>query len=396
MSDHSALQDPADAGTGSPISLRPIAIFDTTLRDGEQAPGNAMSIGQKTHLASVIADLGVDTIEAGFPAASEVDYEAIIKIAPSLTSTKISVLARARESDIEIASRSISRARDAEILLLATASDIHLSAKRGISRAQALEELTAAIAFAQKLGCADLSVGAEDATRSDRTFLRELCLAAASAGAKTFVIADTVGCMLPHQMADLVREATEWASGRIRLSVHTHDDLGLAVANAVAAVHAGATEVQATLCGIGERAGNASLEEIVACLTTHEVYYQTRLSIDQSKLFSACNEVAKAVGLVVPPNKAIVGSNAFSTAAGIHQAALLKDLRTYEFLNPERFGARRSLVISRHSGRHAVRAKIETTSSDDIEHDVQLLHDQISTSPNTAIARREILHPINR
>lgn len=351
----------------APPATEPLQIFDTTLRDGEQAPGNAMTIAQKVTLARTIADLGVDTLEAGFPAASAIDFDAVKLICNDLRETKISVLARARADDIELASRALENAKHGQILLLATASDIHLKSKRGLSREAALEELENAVKLSLRLGSGDVSVGVEDATRADRSFLRTLCDTATSLGARTIVIADTVGCMVPTMMTDLISEVRAWLPSNVLLSVHTHDDLGLAVANTMAAVHAGAGEVHATLCGIGERAGNASLEEIIACLYAHPSYYRRSVRLRSEGLHHACNQLVKMLRLPLPGNKAIIGENAFSSAAGIHQAAMLKNLKTYEFLDPEHFGASRTFYLSRHSGHHAIDSLVDGDAQDDLK-----------------------------
>ena len=334
-----------------------LSIFDTTLRDGEQAPGNAMTVEAKVRLGIALMSLGVNTIETGFPAAARSDFEATRRLAAQAKSTKLCAFARACRSDIQLAFEALKNAPHSQIEILTTVSDIHLQLKRGISRSEALAEAREAVRFARDLGVHEVSVAPEDATRADRRFLREMIETVVELGTTTMVIPDTVGACLPEEFADLIAEIRKWIGPSIRISAHTHNDLGLATANSLAAVLAGADECQVTLCGIGERAGNAALEEVVAAIHSKQDVFKRKTSIDARQIPAACGLLTTTIALPISRSKAIIGANAFSTAAGIHQSGMLKDPRTYEYLNPEMFGAKRTIVFARHSGRQALRAK---------------------------------------
>jgi 2-isopropylmalate synthase len=344
----------------NPDGKRSLSIFDTSLRDGEQAPGNAMSVQQKVRIAQELEALGVNTIEAGFPAASESDFAAVHAIAAKVTRSKICAFARAAASDIDQAARAVANAHDPQIEILGTSSDIHLQYKRQITRQQALDETTSAIQHARKAGFRDICFAPEDATRADPDFLRAICQVSAQAGATMIVIPDTVGCLLPTQVSRLIETVRASVPADVKLAMHAHDDIGLATANTLAAIEAGIDEVQVTLCGIGERAGNCALEEVVAALTAHPDYFGRSTTINVDRVYAACRALIEELSLPLARGKAIIGDNAFATAAGLHQAAVIRNPLTYEFLEPAMFGAERRIVISRHSGRHALTAKLES------------------------------------
>jgi 2-isopropylmalate synthase len=343
----------------NPKGKRPLSIFDTSLRDGEQAPGNAMSVQQKLRIAQELEALGVNTIEAGFPAASESDFAAVHAIAAKVTRSKICAFARAAMLDIDQAARAVANAHDPQIEILGTSSDIHLQYKRQITRQQALDETTSAIQHARKAGFRDICFAPEDATRADPDFLRAICQVSAEAGATMIVIPDTVGCLLPTRVSRLIEAVRGSVPANVKLAMHAHDDIGLATANTLAAIEAGIDEVQVTLCGIGERAGNCALEEVVAALTAHPDYFGRSTTINVEQVYAACRALVEELSLPLARGKAVIGDNAFSTAAGLHQAAVIRNPLTYEFLEPAMFGAERRIVISRHSGRHALTAKLE-------------------------------------
>lgn len=337
---------------------RRVSILDTTLRDGEQAPGNAMLPDQKLDLAKRLEALGVDCVEAGFPASSPRDFEATRLIAQSLTKARFATFSRTVRRDIEIAVEAGGVANH-ELQMVATGSDIHLEHKRGITRAQAIHEVTDSVAFARSLGLQHISVGIEDASRGADELLRALTESAVEAGADCVIIADTTGCCTPAEFGDLVAKVRAWAPPPIRLSTHCHNDFGLSVANALTGVEAGADEVQVTLGGIGERGGNTPLEELAAILAYKSDQLGLYADLDLEHMYEAYNLLRHTIGLEEPRTKPIFGKYAFSTAAGLHQQGILNNPATYEYVEPERFGRERSLLIGRHSGRTVLRYMLD-------------------------------------
>jgi 2-isopropylmalate synthase len=339
-------------------SMRVVSIFDTTLRDGEQAPRNGMTAENKVDMALRLEALGVDVVEVGFPAASPTDYKAAKLAAQSLQRATIATLSRTTRADVEVAVDAIGVERH-QVQLLATASDLHLEHKRGISRSDAVREVSDATRFAASLGVTDISVGLEDASRGDPDLLRALVDAGLEAGATTVAVGDTSGCLVPQEYGELIAMIRSWLPAGTTLSTHCHDDMGLALANALAGVAAGADQVQTTLAGVGERSGNTPLEELAAVLA----YKSSRLGavtrIRTGALYEAYLALKNFMRLEEVRNKAIVGSNAFATAAGIHQLGVLQRPETYEYLEPGDFGRERSILISRHSGRAVLRYLVE-------------------------------------
>ncbi|MFI9307853.1 LeuA family protein [Streptomyces triculaminicus] len=334
--------------------MRRISFFDTTLRDGEQAPANAMGPEDKLDLALRIEALGVDYIETGFPASSPSDFEATRLISQHLTKARFTTFCRAVPQDIETAIEAGGTANH-QIQVAATASDMHLRHKRRITRQQGIDEVAEAVALARSLGVEHVSVGLEDSSRGEDDLLQPMTEKAIEAGATCFVVADTSGAMTPDQYAGLIRKFRSWAPSPVRIATHCHDDFGLSTANALAGLEAGADEVQATLGGIGERAGNTALEEIAALLAYKEDHNGLRTDIDLAAMYEAYNVLRRVIKLEEPRNKAIFGAYAFGTAAGIHQQGMLRNPATYEYVEPDRFGRRRSILIGRHSGRSVLR-----------------------------------------
>lgn len=333
---------------------RRISVFDTTLRDGEQAPANAMSPQDKLKLALRIEALGVDSIETGFPASSPSEFEATRLISKNLTTAKFVTFCRAVRADIEKAVEAGGVDRH-EVQVMATGSDLHLVHKRQITRKEAVDEVVDAVSFARSLGVASVSVPIEDASRGEHDLLRAITVSAIEAGADCFVIGDTSGCMTPEEYGDLIARFREWAPSPVRISTHCHDDFGLALANAVAGLKAGADEVQATLGGIGERAGNTALEELAALLSYKGEQLGLRTDIKTEGMYKAYETLREVIRLEEPRNKAIFGTYAFGTAAGVHQQGVLRNPATYEYVEPARFGRERSILIGRHSGRSVLR-----------------------------------------
>jgi len=339
-----------------------VRIFDTTLRDGEQSPGCSMNLQEKLALARQLEKLGVDVIEAGFPIASDGDFEAVQAIAQEIQGSIICGLARTGEMDVARAVDAVTPAKHSRVHTFIATSDIHLEHKLRMSREQVLAEVDRAVRQARS-SVADVEFSAEDATRSDRDFLVDVFSAAVEAGATTLNVPDTVGYTTPDEYGSLIgylRERVTGADGVI-FSVHCHNDLGLAVANSLSAVRAGARQVECTVNGIGERAGNTSLEEVVMAIKTRaDEFAGIELGINSQEIYPSSRLLSSVTGVQVQPNKAIVGDNAFAHEAGIHQDGVLKAAITYEIMTPESIGrASNELVLGKHSGRHAFRDRLE-------------------------------------
>jgi 2-isopropylmalate synthase len=337
-----------------------ITIFDTTLRDGEQAPGCSMTVAEKLAMAGMLVDLGVDVLEAGFPIASDGDFEAVQAIAGVVRSTRVAALARACTLDVERAARALEPAVRPRIHTFIATSDIHLVCKLKKSRAQALDEAVAAVELARRY-VEDVEFSAEDATRTDVEYLEQVARATVRAGAGTFNVPDTVGYSTPDEFGALVARIVGAVGDAAEVSVHCHNDLGLAVANSLAAIQAGARQVECTVNGIGERAGNCSLEEIVMVVKVRQDRLPYTTQIRTEKIFPASQMLSGLIAFGPQPNKAVVGRNAFAHEAGIHQDGVLKERTTYEIINPKDVGVPESrLVLGKHSGRHALGQRCNT------------------------------------
>ena len=336
-----------------------VRIFDTTLRDGEQSPGFSMNTEEKLRLARQLERLGVDVIEAGFPIASRGDREAVRSVAQEIQNCQVAALARAKKEDVDAALEALAPARRPRLHIFLATSDLHLSHKLRITRAQALEAISTMVRYGRQ-SCPDVEFSAEDASRSDIDFLCDAFEAAAEAGATTLNIPDTVGYAVPEEYAEIFHRVRERVGNEVTLSAHCHNDLGLAVANSLAAVRAGARQVECTINGIGERAGNASLEEIVVALAVRQASFGVRTDIHLEQLYPTSRLLCTITGVQVPPNKAVVGANAFAHEAGIHQDGIIKNPLTYEIISPEAVGVpSRQLVLGKHSGRNALRVVLK-------------------------------------
>ena len=343
----------------SPSDSDRVYVFDTTLRDGEQSPGCSMTVSEKVELASALVDLGVDVLEAGFPIASEGDLEAVSTIARTFPWARGCALGRACRPDIALAARALAPAQNPRIHTFIATSPIHLRHKLRKTEAQVLEEAVEAVRLARRY-VDDVEFSAEDGARTDPAFLERIATAVVDAGASTVNIPDTVGYAIPAEYGALIGRIVGALAGRAIVSVHCHDDLGLAVANSVAAIQAGARQVECTINGIGERAGNCSLEEIVMILRTRRDVLPQHTAVRAELLYPTSQRLSAIVGFGVQPNKAIVGANAFAHEAGIHQDGYLKDKSTYEIIDPHAVGVPESrLVLGKHSGRHALRKRCE-------------------------------------
>lgn len=338
-----------------------ITIFDTTLRDGEQSPGASMNVEEKLKMARQLQSLGVDVIEAGFPISSDEDFEAVRAIARQIRGPIIAGLARATRIDIERAWEALADAARPRIHTFIATSDIHLEYKLKKTREQVLEEARQAVRLAKSF-TEDVEFSAEDATRTDLDYLCQVVQAVIEEGATTVNIPDTVGYTIPTEFTHIITTLRQRVPNidRCTLSVHCHNDLGLAVANSIAAIQAGARQVECTINGIGERAGNASLEEIVMALRVRHDLLPFTTGIHTEQIYKTSQLLSNITGIMVQPNKAIVGKNAFAHEAGIHQHGVLSNKLTYEIMTPESVGVRQStLVLGKHSGRHALKQRFE-------------------------------------
>ncbi len=338
-----------------------VIIFDTTLRDGEQSPGCSLNQREKLEIAHALAALNVDVIEAGFPIASPDDFAAVHAIAESVEGPIIAALCRIVEKDIERAGQAIASARKRRLHTFSSGSDIHLEKIMKMTRAQNIERSVKAVTFARTF-TDDVEYSAQDTTRSDREYLVDLYTAVAEAGATTLNIPDTVGYAIPDEYGAMIG----YIAGRVKarvpgviISVHCHNDLGMAVANALAAVKAGARQVECTINGLGERAGNTALEEVVMAIRTRQDSFKVSTRVNTKEIHRVSRMVSRLTGMLVQRNKAIVGANAFAHESGVHQDGILKERTTYEIMRPEDIGIEGSdLVLGKHSGRHAFRDKL--------------------------------------
>jgi 2-isopropylmalate synthase len=337
-----------------------VRIFDTTLRDGEQSPGFSMNTSEKIRLAHQLAALNVDVIEAGFPIASRGDLEAVKKVAQEIRTVPIAALARAKKQDVDAAIEALEPAASSRLHVFLATSDLHLRVKLNMTREQALEAITSMVGHGrQHVG--EVEFSAEDAGRTDIEFLCQVCRAAVDAGATVLNLPDTVGYAVPEEYGAMFTKVREYLGDPdgITLSAHCHDDLGMAVANSLAAVRAGVRQIECTINGIGERAGNASLEEVVVALAVRKESFGVTTGIHLEELFPTSRMLTEITGAQVAPNKAIVGANAFAHEAGIHQDGIIKNPLTYEIISPQTVGVpARSLVLGKHSGRNALRQSL--------------------------------------
>ena len=362
-----------------------LVVFDTTLRDGEQAPGFSLRIDEKVRMARQLETLGVDIIEAGFPIASADDAEAVRQIAGVVERPIVAALARCSPADIDRAGWAIAPARRGRIHTFIATSDLHLDRKLRMTRESALDAAVAATRRARHF-TDDVQFSAEDATRSDREYLCRVIESVIAAGATTINLPDTVGYSTPDEVAEFFSSIIGRVSnaGRAVFSTHCHDDLGLAVANSLAALGAGARQVECTINGIGERAGNASLEEVIMATRVRADRMPFTTSIETRELFASSQLLTALTGEAVQSNKAIVGRNAFAHEAGIHQDGMLKDRRTYEIMRPEDVGVpHTTLVLGKHSGRHAVQKRCEQLGHKISRQDLDQVYQRLTTLADT-------------
>lgn len=340
--------------------MRKIEIFDSTLRDGEQAPGFSMTLREKLSMARMLAELNVDVIEAGFAACSQGDFACVKAVADEIRDVQVASLCRCVENDIDVAWNALSGAEKPLIHVFIAVSDIHLEYKLKITREECLRRIATCVSYA-KMKCKDVEFSCEDATRADREFLLTALQTALDNGATVVNMADTVGYIQPNEMTELVSyiKSNLHCDRPFKLSVHCHNDLGLATANTLAAISAGADRVDCTVNGIGERAGNASLEEVVMALRTRNANYDADTGINSKLLVPASKRLVMLTGAKVQSNKAIVGANAFAHESGIHQHGVIENRNTYEIIKPEDVGVSENrIIMGKHSGRHALEEKL--------------------------------------
>lgn len=339
--------------------MRIIKIFDTTLRDGEQSPGASMNVEEKIMAAKQLVRLGVDVIEAGFPIASQGDFDAVKRIAEEVQGVTIAALARAKEQDIKRAFEAIANAPKKRIHTFHSTSDIHLKYQFRVSREEALKRSVEMVSLAKSF-TEDVEFSPMDATRTELPYLLDVVEAVINAGATTVNIPDTVGYTLPEEFGKMIKAIKDRIKDTAVISVHCHNDLGLAVANSLSAILNGAGQVECTINGIGERAGNCSMEEVVMSLKTRKDYYKADTKINTKEIIKTSKLITRITGISVQPNKAIVGANAFAHESGIHQDGLLKEKMTYEIIKPSDIGlSKTELVLGKHSGRHAFKSRLK-------------------------------------
>jgi 2-isopropylmalate synthase len=375
-----------------------IVIFDTTLRDGEQSPGCSMTVPEKLRMARKLVELGVDVMEAGFPIASEGDFEAVQAVGREHGSdVMVAALARATDKDVMRAADALKTAKRRRIHTFIATSDIHLEYKLKKSRQQVLDEAVKAVRLAAQ-HADEVEFSAEDATRTGLDYLEQVSRAVVEAGATTVNLPDTTGFTVPQEYADMIHHIVKAIGDRAIVSVHCHDDLGLAVANSIAAIQAGARQVECTINGIGERAGNASLEEVVMILKTRHdrLPYATRIRSEQ--LYSTSQLLSSIITFAPQPNKAIVGENAFAHEAGIHQDGYLKNRATYEIIDPQSVGVPEGrLILGKHSGRHALKQRCADLQFELSKEELDDVYEQFTAAADRkkGIRNEEILQMIH-
>src|ERR1700719_890169 len=375
--------------------MHSVRIFDTTLRDGEQSPGFSMNTAEKIRMARQLAALGVDVIEAGFPIASRGDLEAVQAVAKEVRDVPIAALARARKDDILAAVEALKPAKSPRMHVFLATSDLHLQAKLHLTREQALEAIGSMIKLARNY-VEEVEFSAEDAGRTEIEYLCKACQVAVENGATVLNLPDTVGYAVPEEYGAMFLKVREHLGDpeHITLSAHCHDDLGLAVANSLAAVRAGVRQIECTVNGIGERAGNAALEEIAVALAVRKDSFGVTTNIKLDQLFPASRLLTEVTGAVVAPNKAVVGANAFAHEAGIHQDGIIKNPLTYEIISPETVGVpSRSLVMGKHSGRNALRSNLRDLGFDPTDAELAEIYRRVTAlaDESKSVRPRDIL-----
>jgi len=351
--------------------MKKIKIFDTTLRDGEQSPGCSMTVAQKVKIAKKLDEMGVDIIEAGFAASNKRDYEAIIQIAKEVKNATVVSLARCNKNDIDKAYEAIKYAKHPKIHTFIATSDIHLINKLKMSKEEVIKQVKECVSYAKEK-CNEIEFSLEDATRSDKDFACQVIDMAIASGATTINIPDTVGYITPYEFKELIDYLKKHSRlADVEISVHCHNDLGLATANSLAAIKCGVTQIECTVNGIGERAGNTAMEEVIAAIKTRKDYFSAYTNIKTKEIKSVSKLVEEITGSIVQNNKAVVGKNAFKHEAGIHQAGVINNSLTYEVMDPKDYGIYEdNIVIGIHSGKNAIIDKIKKLGKNVTSYDV--------------------------
>jgi len=379
--------------------MNKIKIFDTTLRDGEQSPGCSMNIEEKISVAKQLEKLGVDVIEAGFAAASKGDFEAVKKVAESVENVTVTSLARALKKDINLAWEAVKGAKNPRIHTFIATSDIHMKYKLKKSPEEVYRQAVEMVKYAKTL-CRDVEFSCEDATRTREDFLYEIIEGVIEAGATVINVPDTVGYTTPEEFYKIISGIKKNVKniGRVDISVHCHNDLGLAVANSLSAIKAGATQVECTVNGIGERAGNAALEELVMTVNTRKDIFEVETNIETTEIYRTSQLISKITGVNVQPNKAIVGKNAFAHESGIHQHGMLSHEKTYEIMSPESIGiSKNKLVLGKHSGKHAFLSYLKEIGYDLADEKVTLIFEKFKNlaDKKKTVEKEDIIALIN-
>src|ERR1700688_2108199 len=372
-----------------------IRVFDTTLRDGEQPPGFSMSAQEKIRIARQLESLGVDVIEAGFPIASRGDLEGVHAVACEIRNCTVAALARAKRDDIDVVLDGLRDAVHPRVHIVLATSDLHLQYKLRMTREQPLEAISTNVRYARQL-CAEVEFSAEDASRTDIDFLCRAAKLAVEEGATIINLPDTVGYALPDEYEAMFRRVIDFLDGApgIILSAHCHNDLGLSVANSLAAIRGGARQLELTINGIGERAGNASLEEVAVALRVRQATLGVTTNLHLDKLYATSQLLSEITGVAVAPNKAVVGANAFAHEAGIHQDGILKNPLTYEIMSPESVGVpKRQMVLGKHSGRNALRATLVDLGFQPTREDLDECYKRVVTlaDESKTVSNRDVL-----
>ncbi len=353
-----------------------IIFFDTTLRDGEQSPGASMNMAEKMQIGRQLEKLGVDVIEAGFPISSPGDFEAVNRLAKEMRTTTVCGLARAKKKDIKRCWEAVKPANNPRIHTFIATSPIHRKAKLKLSKSEVIHKTRQAVEFAASL-CDDVEFSAEDATRTEIDFLKKVIKVAVQSGASTVNIPDTVGYTMPGEYGRIIREIKKVVPDNVIISVHCHNDLGMASANSLAAIENGASQVECTINGIGERAGNAALEEIAMSIVTRKDIYNRKVELNTEQIYPASSLVSRLSGISIQKNKAVVGENAFKHEAGIHQHGVIQDKLTYEIMTPESIGRKEeALVLGKHSGKHALEERLKSLGVDIVKIDLEDLFEK--------------------
>lgn len=372
-----------------------ITFLDTTLRDGEQAPGNSMSYNEKLELALLLENAGIETIETGFPASSNDDFISTKKISEALTTSKFATFSRTKIEDIDLAIKAGGVSDKHVLMLVATGSDLHLEKKRNMSREEGIEEIKKVVKYASKKGMKNIAVGIEDASRASKEYMKEIVDISLECGANQIILADTTGYSMPEDMYNLTKFIKKCVGNKAKVSVHCHNDLGLAVINSYMAILGGADEIQGTIGGIGERAGNTSIEQVIALINYKGREANIYNGIKQNDLYKIYKRLSEIIGLEENRAQPLFGKYVFSTSAGIHQQGIINDPKTYEFVSAEDWGRNRNFYVDKHSGKSILR-KIFTEQqyNNDISEKLQYMYEKYIENSKGTIKYEDLVYKV--